>query len=223
AERHRTWVRQQDVEFLRRTGLVDVINRHGAQYLNVTESWWDSACAPADEVRTALGDVTLRHPELADFIPSAVMEHRGTPLISFARFKGPTRLGVSNLFGLIPHPLRTEWHGPDITHFASVCCDLARLYGAFFPLYGLVEAFESAVRWDRKGLYRSRWGNYDLVLTDGIFTLGEGLVGADLLASRLQGQDVLRSGFFDVVRGRLGSSPSAQEMALPAALQRGLA
>jgi hypothetical protein len=30
-------------------------------------------------------------------------------------------------------------------------------------LFGLVEGFDSAVRWDRKGLYRSRWGNYDLV------------------------------------------------------------
>ena len=45
AERHRTWVRQQDVEFLRRTGLAEVIARHGAQYLNVTEAWWDGACA----------------------------------------------------------------------------------------------------------------------------------------------------------------------------------
>ena len=43
AERHRTWVRQQDVEFLRRTGLAEVIARHGAQYLNVTEAWWDGA------------------------------------------------------------------------------------------------------------------------------------------------------------------------------------
>ena len=78
--------------------------------------------------------------------------------------------------------------------------------GPSFPLFGFVEAFESAVRWDRKGLYRSRWGNYDLVLTDGLFTLSEGLAGADILASRLQGQDVLRSGFFDVVRDRLGWS-----------------
>ena len=51
AERHRTWVRQQDVEFLRRTGLAEVIARHGAQYLNVTEAWWDGACAPAEDVR----------------------------------------------------------------------------------------------------------------------------------------------------------------------------
>jgi hypothetical protein len=215
AEPHRTWVRQQDLEFLRRTGLAEVIARHEAQYLNVTEAWWDGACAEAEEVRAALGSVTLRNPELASFVPSALMELRGIPLISFARFKGPTRLGISNLFGLIPHPLRTAWHGADITEFASGCCDLARLYGALFPLFGFVEAFDSAVRWDRKGLYRSRWGNYDLVLTDGLFTVSEGLVGADLLASRLQGQDVMRSGFYDVVREQLGWSQNEAEMTLP--------
>jgi hypothetical protein len=222
AERYRTWVRQQDIEFLRRTGVADVIARHKAQYLNVTEAWWDGACAPAEDVRAVLGDVTLRSPELAGFVPSALMELRGAPMISFARFKGPTRLGLSNLFGLIPHPSRAAWHGADIADFASICCDLARLYGCLFPLFGLVEGFDSAVRWDRKGLYRSRWGNYDLVLTDGVFTLGKGLVGADLLASRLQGQDVLRSGFYDMVRDRLGWSQAEAEMALPSDLQASL-
>ena len=219
AARHRTWIRQQDVEFLRRTGLAEVIARHKAQYLNVTEAWWDGACTPAENVRAALEGVVMRHPELADFVPSALMELRGAPMISLARFKGPTRLGISNLFGLIPRPFRTEWHGPDITYFASVCCDLARIYGGLFPLFGLVEGFDSAVRWDRNGLYRSRWGNYDLVLTDGLFTLSEGLIGADILASRLQGQDVMRSGFYDVVRDKLGWSEAAVEMALPGNLQ----
>ena len=60
------------------------------------------------------------------------------------------------------------------------------------------------------------------MLTDGIFTLSEGLVGADLLASRLQGQDVLRSGFYDVVHSCLGWSQSAEEMALPTELQASL-
>jgi hypothetical protein len=223
AEQHRTWIRQQDLEFLRRTGIADVIARHGANYLNVTEAWWDGACAPAEDVRDALGDITLLNPELAGFVPSALMDLRGLPLISFARFKGPTRRGISNLFGLIPHPLRTAWHGMGITDFASICCDLALLYGRLFPLYGVVEGFDSAVRWDRKGLYRSRWGNYDLVLTDGLFTLSEGLVGADLLASRLQGQDVNRSGFYAVVRDRLGWSREETETALPGDLRVSLA
>ena len=215
AERHRTWVRGQDVEFLRRTGLAEVIARHEAQYLNVTEAWWDGACAAAEDVSAVLGDATLRHPELAAFVPAALMELRGTPMISFARFKGPTRLGLSNLFGLIPHPLRTEWHGLDITHFASACCDIACIYGGLFPLFGLVEAFDSAVHWNRTGLCRSRWGNYDLVLTDGLFTLSEGLGAADVLASRLQGQDVSRSAFYDVARDRLGWHRDAAEAVLP--------
>lgn len=220
---HRTWIRQQELEFLRRTGLAEVIARHGAQYLNVTEAWWDGACAPEEEIRSALSGAALRYPELAGFVPSVLMEHRGLPLLSFARFKGSTRLGISNLFGLIPHPLRSAWHGPNITHFASVCCEVARLYGSLFPLFGLVEAFVSAVHWDRQGLYRSRWGNYDLVPGDGIFTLSEGLAGADLLASRLQGQDLNRSGFYDVVRDHLGWSQTAAEMPLPVDLQAALA
>jgi hypothetical protein len=219
ARKHRTWIQQEELEFLRRTGLAQVIAQHDAQYLNVTEAWWDGACAPPEEIRAALGGVTLRHPELAGFVPSVLWAHRGIPLISFARFKGATRLGISNLFGLLPQPLRSAWHGPNITYFASVCCDVARLYGSLFRLFGLVEAFAWAVRWDRNGLYRSRWGNYDLVPGDGIFTFGEGLVGADLLASRLQGQDVHRSGFYDVVRERLGWSQAAAEMSLPADLQ----
>ncbi|MBN9522513.1 hypothetical protein J0H58_28990 [bacterium] len=223
AAKHRTWIRQQDAEFLRRTGLADVIAKHKAQYVNVTEAWWDGECAPAEDVRSALGETTLQNPDLAGFVPSVLMDLRGIPLVSFARFKGPTRLGISNLFGLIPHPLRTAWHGAAITDFAAVCCDLARIYGALFPLFGLVEAFESAVRWDRKGLYRSRWGNYDLVPTDGLFTLSDGLAGADLLASRLQGQDVRRSGFYDVVRDRLGWSEAAAEAELPADVQTHLA
>ncbi len=223
AEQHRHWIRQQDVEFLRRTGLMDVISRHDAQYLNVTEAWWDGACAPAEEVERALGGVPLEHPDLMAFVPRALMALRGAPFISFARMKGPTRLGLSNLFGLIPHPLRSAWHGPDITYFASVCCDLAQIYGSLFQTFGLVEGFDSAVRWDRKGLYRSRWGNYDLILTDGLFTLSEGLTGADILASRMQGQDIRRSGYYDVVRRRLECPRQAEELPLPMDLQSQLA
>jgi len=209
---HRAWIKQQDMEYLRRTGLAEIMTRHRAQYVNVTEAYWDGACAPPDE------SVTLRHPELAAFIPASLLALHGAPFLSFARFKGPTRLSISNLFGLIPIPLRSAWHGANITDFASVCCDLARLYGRLFPMFGLVEALHSAVRWNRKGLYRSRWGNYDLVLSDGVITLSEGLAGADILASRLQGQDVTRSAFFDVVRHELEWSEAAAMQLLPAEL-----
>lgn len=221
AQSHRGWIRQQEMEYLKRTGLAEVIARHRAEYLNVTEAFWDGGCAPAAQIGKLLAErgVTLAHPELAGFVPQALVDLRGAAFLSFARFKGPTRLAISNLFGMIPQPLRTLWHGANITDFASVCCDLARLYGCLFPMFGMVEALYSAVRWNRKGLYRSRWGNYDLVLSDGVVTASEGLAGADILASRLQGQDVSHSGFFDVVREKLAWPEQAEIENLPPDLQ----
>jgi len=206
ARANRAWIRQQDAEYLRRTGLADVIAGHKAQYLNVTEAWWDEDCVCRGEIERVLAEcgVALHYTELVDFVPSALLPYRGCPLISFAKFKGPTRLAISNMFGLIPVPLRDAWHGPNITWFARVCCDLVKMYGAIFDLYGVVEGLYSAVRWNRQGLYRSRWGNYDLITNAGCVAASRGLVAADILASRLQGQNVDSSAFFDVVREQLG-------------------
>jgi len=211
ARQNRAWIRQQESEYLRRTGLADVLARYGAQYVNVTEAWWDEDCVCRCEMDRILAErgVTLHHTELAGFVPNALLPFRGCPLISFAKFKGPTRLCISNMFGLIPAPLRDAWHGPNITWFARVCCDLVKLYGALFDLAGLVEGLYSAVRWNRRGMYRSRWGNYDLISNAGYIAASRGLVAADILASRLQGQDVDSSAFFDVVRDRLGWDSAA--------------
>jgi hypothetical protein len=93
------------------------------------------------------------------------------------------------------------------------------LYGALFPLIGINEALYSAVRWNRKGLYRSRWGNYDLISNAGYVTASANLLTADILASRLQGQDVNRSAFFDVARAELTWDASAAADPLPPAVQ----
>jgi hypothetical protein len=194
AKQNRAWIRQQEAEYLRRTGLSDVMARHRAEYINVTEAFWD---------------------EEYEGVPKALLEFSGCPLISFAKFKGPTRLGISNLFGLLPQPLRASWHGPNITWFAQACCDIAKRYAQHFELYGVVEALYTAVRWNRAGLYRSRWGNYDLIRDAGLVTASRGLVAADILASRLQGQNVTQSAFFDVVQTELGWDSEAAEHPLP--------
>jgi len=210
AREHRSWIREQERDYLERTGLAEVMRRHRATYLNVTEEFWDGRCGtPAGVAPDAA------FPELAGFVPQVLAEHSGAPLISFARFKGPTRLSLANLFGLIPEPLRARWHGPNITHLARVCCSMAKLYGSLFDLYGFVESVNGAVRWDRRGLYRSRWGNYDVVPTPGVATVSRGVVGADVLAARLQGQDPRRSAYYDVVESELGLPPAAIALPLP--------
>jgi sirohydrochlorin ferrochelatase len=217
AKENRAWIRQQDAEYLRRTGLADVLARHQAQYLNVTEAFWDGVCAGAERVNDILRErgVSLSHAEMAQFVPEVLLDYLGCPMISFGKFKGPTRLAISNMFGLLPEPLRAAWHGPNITWFARVCCDLAKLYGSLSPLCGINEALFTAVRWNRQGLYRSRWGNYDLISNSGYVAASTNLVAADILASRLQGQDVARSAFFDVVRAQLGWDEPAATGSLP--------
>jgi len=217
---HRTWLRDQEAEFLRRTGITDVLTRHRAHYVNVTEAYWDGACAAPEHVRAVLTErgVVLRDGELAGFVPEIVLEHLGAPFVSFARFKGPTRLAIANCFGLLPPPLRSHYHGPTIDHFARVCCDVARLYGALLEPYGLDEALDSAVRWNRGGLYRSRFGNYDLIANPGVITLSRGLPAADVLASRLQGQDVRNSAFYAAVFDELAAPDGARDPALAAAI-----
>jgi hypothetical protein len=220
SQHHRGWIAEQEAEYLQRTGLTEVMRKHQARYINVTEAWWDGQCAPQETVKALLAaaGVQLHFPALAAFVPEVLLAHRGAPFLSFARFKGPTRLSLTNLFGLLPPVLRTAWHGPDIMHFARVCCDLARLYGCLFPLYGMVEGLHVAVRWERQGLYRSRWGNYDLIPHPGLVTFSRGLPLADVLASRLQGRDVQRSAFFQVMRQELGFPEALAQMPIPADL-----
>ena len=217
SRQHRAWIAEQEADYLRRTGLAEVIRKHKAQYLNVTEAFWDGRCAPRESIEAILHEagVRLHHPTLAGYVPEVLLAHRGAPFLSFARFKGSTRLSVANLFGLIPDVLRTVWHGPNMTHFARVCCDLGKLYGCLFDMYGMVEGLHAAVRWSRRGLYRSRWGNYDLIPHPGLVTFSRDLAVADVLASRLQGRQVHDSTFFQVIRQELGFPGQIARLPIP--------
>jgi hypothetical protein len=75
------------------------------------------------------------------------------------------------------------------------------------------------VRWDRRGLYRSRWGNYDLITDSGHLVASRSLAAADIVAARLQSQDVNRSAFFDVVRAELAWDEAAADAAISHELQ----
>jgi hypothetical protein len=55
-------------------------------------------------------------------------------------------------------------------------------------------------------------------MNPGLVTLSRGLVAADVLASRLQGQDVTRSAFFGAVFDELGRPDDAVAGVIPAHL-----
>ena len=61
---HRGWIAEQDAEYLRRTGIEEVIHKHKAQYVNVTEAFWDGQCAPRARIEALLAEagIVLRFP-----------------------------------------------------------------------------------------------------------------------------------------------------------------
>ena len=72
SQQHRGWIAEQDAEYLRRTGIEEVIHKHKAQYVNVTEAFWDGQCAPREQIEALLAEAGV---ELS--VPRAGRLHPG--------------------------------------------------------------------------------------------------------------------------------------------------
>ena len=203
---HWDWIREQDRLYLEQTGLTAVIERHGARYISVTEEVWSGRVVPAGEVAALVRDTRgpIAQPELYRLVPSSLYDLRGAPLLSMARFKGSMRLSTMNLFGLIPDPLRTRWHGADDLGLLRTMVDLAMLYGSLFRLHGMVEAITAAVHWREGGRYRSRWGRYDLVEQPGVVVSSAHVGAVDAYCELLQGIDPTQCLYLWVLAEALG-------------------
>jgi len=120
AREHWDYLREQDRLFLSETGIGEVLERHGAEYLNVTEEVWAGRAADAEEVRRRVEERfgPIAHRELYGMVPRRLSEARGSTLIDYAKMKvgkfggGPFfSMSMKNLFGLIPVPNRQSYHG----------------------------------------------------------------------------------------------------------------
>ncbi|MDI7250732.1 MAG: DUF362 domain-containing protein [Bacillota bacterium] len=216
------WIREQDRAFRDRTGISEVLARHEAEYVNVTEEVWQGRVAPAESVREAVrraygprggaraGAViprSDRHPaqgsggepgmeqllepavaqeELFGVVPRCLFELRGSVLISLAKLKTGS-WSLKNLFGLIPDPLRSRWHGEGGRMLGRSIVDIAAIYRALFPVVGIVEGIYETALYRSGGRYHTDWGDYDVVEDAGLVLAGWNLVTLDCCAARAVG------------------------------------
>lgn len=187
----RDWLREQEREFLRATGLRAVLDRHGAAYLNVTEEAWAGRTVDAGEVARAVGG-PLVHPELLGCVPQALYERRErSSFINFARLKLPAAggdgaysLGLKNLFGLIPEPDRTAYHGD----LPTSILDIGRVYHALFTIVTVCEGLENGILFRTGGAYKAPWGDYDLLTGAGPLAIaGANPLEVDAVAAAIFG------------------------------------
>ncbi|MDP2871619.1 MAG: DUF362 domain-containing protein [Bacillota bacterium] len=190
------WIREQEELFFGRTGLGEVIRRHGVEYVNATEEVWGGRAAPADEVRQLVEERLgpIGHPELYEQVPSRLFDLRDRAiLLDLAKIKVPEKahgdafsLTVKNLFGLIVEPNRWDYH----TGLPGSIVDVACVYLSLFPVIGVAEGIFELIRGNPKGEISVPWGNYDVVRDAGLVVAGWPLSDVDLAVGNAFGLDL---------------------------------
>lgn len=184
-------MRRQDGWFRDSLGITDVLKRFGAEYLSVTEEFLAGRVEDPADVKTRVESKypAVEHGRLYSYMPSRLAEYTGAPLISFGHVKGARgtypSLTTKNMFGLIPDPLRSWWHGPKDSRLSRSIVDIAKVYSAYFPLIGVCEALSCYTVSDPNGDVKAPWGSYRVEDGGGFVACGAGLVEVDAVVSGL--------------------------------------
>ena len=145
-------LRASDEWFLEYSGVGKVLEKHGVEFLNVTEEVWNKRVADPAEVRKAserYGEVLF--PEMYERVPRRLFDMSGGTLLSLAKYRlnhDPIAFSLSmkNLFGLIPGPGRAQYHGKGDMYLARTIVDMNRIYRGIFDMVGVVDGVYTASR-----------------------------------------------------------------------------
>jgi len=134
------WVKEQDVWFLRYSGIEKVLKKHGVEYINITEEVWNRRTVANEKIQNIVEERfgPLKNEEMYGFVPRKVYDLRDHSLISFNLSRKTREMGslsTKNLFGLIPDPARYgRWHGKNDSLLPQSIADINRLYRSLFDL-----------------------------------------------------------------------------------------
>jgi uncharacterized protein (DUF362 family) len=144
-------LRKSDEWFMDYSGIGKVLEKHGVEFLNITEEYWAERTASPDEVKEL---VEAKHQPLVEtdflgFVPSRLYEMRDGTLLSLAKVRtleAPmwVSLSVKNLFGMIPGPSRGKYHGRNHDRLNQSIVDICKVYDSLFDVRGVVEAVHTA-------------------------------------------------------------------------------
>jgi hypothetical protein len=191
-------------------GLTDVMERHGCEYLSVTE---EILAGRAEDPHVVKKRVEERYPavqysRLYDYMPSRLAEYTGAPLISLGHLKGAgstyPSLTIKNLFGLVPDPWRSWWHGKGDTRLSRSIIDIAKIYSSYFSLIGICEAFSCYTVTDPLGEVKLSWEAYRVEDGDGFVACGASLTDLDSVVCGLIGVDPSKVGYFKEAKDVFG-------------------
>ena len=128
-------------------------------------------------------------------------------------------LAMKNLFGLIPEPDRSGYHGKDLTGLPNSIADMCKIYTALFDVTHVAEAVYNTLI-SREGLIdpdNPRKG-LGLVCDLGLAVIGRDPVELDAFIVSQFGCDPAQRHFLKAARGILGDWDMARFPEVPAKL-----
>jgi hypothetical protein len=185
----RSEIRKGDNYFLERFGYRDLFQELGVDYVNVTEEVWSGRTVDSRLIKEI---VEKRYSpvftdKLYEMVPERLYQHRGATLISFNRLKEYGSFTLKNLFGLIPDPNRSWWHGPRDRTLSISIVDTVKVYASLFSLYGLWEYAGPTRLKNEEGKIGGSEYKFDMTIGPGILAFSRNLAEMDALLRHLNG------------------------------------
>lgn len=157
-KKHWDFYKKQDEHYLEKTGIVDVLKKHAADYVNIAHEVWSGACVDPANVRRLVEESghRLAWQELYAYVPRKIFDiRRAAIFISLAKIKVEeaipaisVSMSLKNLFGMIPHPSRfIPFHGENHASVSEVIRDIYNLYTSLFAdALWITEGIKTLVR-----------------------------------------------------------------------------
>ncbi|HEX2926408.1 MAG TPA: DUF362 domain-containing protein [Ruminiclostridium sp.] len=198
---HWNYLKEQDAIYLNKTGLLEVLQKHNAEYINISEEYWSGRCMETEKIRSIVEErfPSIYHQEFYGTIPQKLFKIRHLPLISLAKIKynvpkvsNFSTLSMKNMFGLIPLPNRERYHGADFDRGLSrSIVNILTVYAALFRLVGINEGIYqmSVTREPGNNTRKMIWTEYDVIENQGIILGSEDLVTLDGVTNHMLGLD----------------------------------
>lgn len=174
----RTRLRESEKNFLKRTGIRDVIEDFEIEYVNITEEVLDEKIVSQETVKRL---VESRYPpvlrdELYCFVPTKLYALRRGTFINLAKFKVFFTMCTKNMFGLIPEHVGygsryDTYHGEADKDLSRNIVDINKIYRSIFNVAGLVEGINSLSYniGSERGNHKSAFGyRYDVLEGKGL-------------------------------------------------------
>jgi len=139
-------LQKADKWFLRYSGIDRVLEKHGVEYLNITEEVWAGRTVEQGTIQSIVEDSysPLYEKKLASFVPERLYDLSDGTLLNLAKLKFMggdivVSLTLKNLFGMIPGPDRKDFHGDMNRAMNPSIVDMNKIYRSLFRTRGVVE------------------------------------------------------------------------------------